>query len=348
MDTRAPVEFVKGAFPGTTNLPLLSDSEREQIGICYKQHGQNSAIELGQKLVAGEQRERLIARWCEFANEHPLGYLYCFRGGLRSQTTQRWMREAGSDYPLVTGGYKAMRRFLIEEMQVSVARAGIILIAGKTGTGKTRVIENLTPSVDLEGLACHRGSSFGRLPTPQPSQIDFENTLSVAFLRLLAEEERRVFLEDEGKLIGRISLPEELRDKMSKSPLLVVEEPLEERTAVIFDDYIDDLGRRYAEHAGTAGKELHRTHMLEGLERISKRLGGVLYQQLKQLMEEAFTDTAAESSAELHRAWIGVLLADYYDPMYEYQISRREGAVLFRGTRQEVLSFARELPVAAG
>ncbi|MDH3992263.1 MAG: tRNA 2-selenouridine(34) synthase MnmH, partial [Gammaproteobacteria bacterium] len=151
MDMRAPTEFLRGAFPHAHSLPLMSDEERAQVGTCYKQQGQEAAIELGHQLVSGETKERRLARWCDFAREHPQGYLYCFRGGLRSQTVQQWLLEQGIDYPRVQGGYKAMRRFLLEELDRSVAQSDIVLISGKTGTGKTRVISRLQRSIDLEG-----------------------------------------------------------------------------------------------------------------------------------------------------------------------------------------------------
>ena len=114
MDMRAPAEFVRGAFPSALSLPLMSDEERAQVGICYKRQGQAAAIELGHQLVSGELKARRLAQWAAFARQHPQGYLYCFRGGLRSHTAQRWLREARIDDPLITGGYKAMRRFLLE------------------------------------------------------------------------------------------------------------------------------------------------------------------------------------------------------------------------------------------
>ena len=133
---------------------------------------------------------------------------------------RQWLRDEGIDYPLVLGGYKAMRRFLLEELERSLARADIILVSGKTGTGKTRVISALERSVDLEGLARHRGSTFGQLPEPQPSQIDFENALSIALLKLLAGEQTRVFVEDEGRMVGRLYLPKTLRARMAGSPMV--------------------------------------------------------------------------------------------------------------------------------
>ena len=341
MDTRAPVEFSRGSFPGSVNHPLMSDDEREQVGIRYKQSGQQSAIQLGEQLVCGDTKSQRLQAWCEFARQNPEGYLYCFRGGLRSQTVQRWMRELGVDYPLVLGGYKAMRRFLIDELESSVATSQLVLVAGKTGTGKTRVIEQLDRAIDLEGLAHHRGSSFGRLPEPQPSQIDFENALSIDFLRLLNLGESPIVLEDEGKLVGRISLPASLRDRMRGASLLVVEVSLEERVDVILQDYIDDLGQRYAVAAGERGREHHRQHLVDGINRIRKRLGGELHDRLLALMESAFD--AAEAGRELHRDWISALLLEYYDPMYDYQMSHREGEVLARGERADIVSMAREL-----
>ena len=248
------------------------------------------------------------------------------------------MRDAGVEYPLVVGGYKAMRRFLLEELERSASNARFLLVAGKTGVGKTRVIDAVERSVDLEGLARHRGSSFGRLLDPQPSQIDFENALSIQLLRKLDESAAPVILEDEGKLVGRISLPQALRENMQASGLLVVEEPLDSRVQVIFEDYVLDLGQRYRQRFGPEGPARHHRHLREGLERIRKRLGGVLHSEIDELMQLAFAGDPA-----LHRQWIEALLVKYYDPMYEYQMRQREGAVVARGSREEIIRSAREL-----
>ncbi len=288
MDMRAPLEFAKGAFPSASSLPLMTDEERAQVGTCYKQRGQDAAIELGHQLVSGEVRSQRLAAWCDFARRHPEGYLYCFRGGLRSQTVQQWLREAGIDYPLVRGGYKAMRRFLIDELERCADAAQFVLISGKTGTGKTRVIHGLHDSVDLEGLANHRGSTFGQLPEPQPSQIDFENRLSIALLKRLANGRQRIFLEDEGRLIGRLYLPDALHKRMALAPMAVVEESLAERVNVVIDDYVIDLGQRYTQLHGDEGGRLHAEKLQADLQRIRKRLGGDRYQRVSQLMTDAF------------------------------------------------------------
>ena len=123
LDVRAPVEFAEGAFPHASNLPLLTDEERHQVGIRYKQQGQDAAIELGYALVDAPSKAARIAAWASWARQHPEGVLYCFRGGLRSRLTQQMLaQEAGIIVPRVAGGYKAMRRFLLETMQQEATR----------------------------------------------------------------------------------------------------------------------------------------------------------------------------------------------------------------------------------
>jgi tRNA 2-selenouridine synthase len=341
LDTRAPLEFARGAFPGATNLPLMSYEERAAVGTCYKQHGQQAAIALGHELVAGELRDARIAAWKRFAAAHPTGYLYCFRGGLRSQIAQQWLAGHGVAYPRVIGGYKAMRRFLIETLEECSDSAPIVLVAGATGTGKTLLIRELPRSIDLEGLARHRGSAFGRLLDEQPTQIDFENALAVALLRL-TQQPGPVFLEDEGHLIGRVALPATLRERMARAPLLVLDYPLEERVDVVVDDYIVDLGRRFAERFGDEGRARHRARLMADLARTRKRLGGARHAEVAALMETAFDEQERSGRLDAHRAWIRRLLADYYDPMYAYQLGRRAGERLCVGRREDIAAYVRE------
>jgi len=342
MDMRAPAEFNRGAFPSATSLPLMSDDERAQVGTCYRREGQAAAIELGHRLVSGEIRARRVAAWSDFARRHPDGYLYCFRGGLRSRTVQQWLRAEGIDYPLIEGGYKAMRRFLIDELARSLARAELVLVAGKTGTGKTRVIHRLQRSLDLEGLANHRGSTFGQMPRPQPTQIDFENALSIGLLKLLDCDDRRIYLEDEGRLIGRLCLPDLLREKMARSPLVVVEQSLEQRVDVVVQDYVIDLGARYRAMHGQEGAAVHARRLQDDLFKIRKRLGSECYRLVSNLMKRAFDRQAESGELSGHRAWIAFLLENYYDPMYEYQLAQRQGQPLFRGDRDAVIAWVAE------
>ncbi len=339
MDMRAPTEFAQGAFPCAHSLPLMSDEERAEVGVCYKNRGQAAAIELGNNLVSGALREQRMQAWSEFARNNPDGYLYCFRGGLRSQTVQRWLRDAGIDYPLIEGGYKAMRQLLLEELQRSVERAEFILIAGKTGTGKTRVIDQLERCADLEGLAKHRGSSFGALLEPQPRQIDFENALSIVLMKLLADGEKTIYLEDEGRLIGRLYLPDVLQEKMKAAPMVVVEQTMSQRIDIVVEDYVLDLGKRFLTAYGERGPQLHCEKLQSDLDRIRKRLGGERHTQVSALMTAAFEQQWRDGDMSLHRQWVDALLDQYYDAMYDYQLSQRVGQVLFRGGRDEVVQW---------
>ena len=191
-------------------------------------------------------------------------------------------------------------------------------------------------------MAGHRGSTFGQLLEPQPGQIDFENALSIALLKRLDGESSRVYLEDEGHLIGRIALPHSLRERMRSAPVVVVEESLEARIDVVVADYIVDLGQRFAAVHGAEGPSQHARKLQQDLDRIRKRLGGVRYQQVSRMMQSAFERQRRSGSPDGHRAWIALLLQQYYDPMYEYQLSRREGVKLFSGPRQAVLAWARD------
>ncbi|MEM9758275.1 MAG: tRNA 2-selenouridine(34) synthase MnmH [Pseudomonadota bacterium] len=347
LDTRAPIEFARGAFPGAENLPLLNDDERAAVGTCYKERGQAAAMALGNELVSGSLREARIDGWQRFAETHPDGYLYCFRGGLRSQLVQLWLAERGVAYPRIQGGYKAMRGFLLEQLASGVARAEFILVSGATGTGKTRLIHRLPRSLDLEGMARHRGSAFGYIVDEQPSQISFENTLAISLLRLLSDSDAPIYIEDEGRLIGRLALPETLRLRMATAPLLLLEHPVEERVDVVVDDYIVDLGRRFRERYGGEGPERHRQQLLDGLARTRKRLGGERHRDIEAQMIEAFEEQARSGSTHGHRSWVHRLLTEYYDPMYDYQLSQRAGLRLFRGRRSAAERYIMERRIDA-
>ncbi|MCH8543311.1 MAG: tRNA 2-selenouridine(34) synthase MnmH [Alcanivorax sp.] len=340
LDVRAPVEFSKGAFPTAQNIPLLDDTERHRVGIRYKDQGQDAAIALGHELVGGDVRAARTAAWIDWYRKNPEGHLYCFRGGLRSRTVQQWLREEGVDIPLVSGGYKAMRRFLLERFQQDINHSRLQLLSGRTGTGKTRVIEQLRQTLDLEGLAHHRGSSFGRRPGDQPAQIDFENALAIGLLRLRDAGDLPLVLEDEGRLIGRCALPLPLQAAMKSAPRIMIEEDLESRVQVTLEDYVLGPVAEYAAFYGAAqAEERLGSELLAGLDRIQRRLGGVRHATLRTALCTALAIQKESGQVEAHRDWIRVLLRDYYDPMYDYMLSKREGATLFSGTRQAVQAF---------
>ncbi|MGA4530333.1 tRNA 2-selenouridine(34) synthase MnmH [Ectopseudomonas chengduensis] len=344
MDTRAPVEFHKGAFPGVINLPLMTDIERQKVGTCYKQQGQQAAIELGHQLVSGQTKAERIEAWAAFAKANPDGYLYCFRGGLRSQIVQQWLKsEAGIDYPRVVGGYKAMRTFLLQTTDEAVQSCDFVLVGGMTGTGKTEVISQLSNSLDLEAHANHRGSSFGKRASAQPAQIDFENALAIDLLKRRARGQRQFVLEDEARLIGRCSLPLPLYQAMQDYPLVWLEDSLEHRVERILKAYVVELCAEFVAVQGEeAGFAAFAARLRESLANITRRLGGERYQRLAAIMEQALQEQQVDGQVDTHRDWIEALLVEYYDPMYVFQRESKSGRIEFAGEQQAVVEYLRK------
>lgn len=339
IDVRAPVEFAQGAFPGAVNLPLMDDEQRHAVGIKYKQAGQEAAIELGHKLVSGSIKTERIARWADFTNEHPDAIVYCFRGGLRSQIAQQWLAQAGWNRPRIAGGYKAMRQFLLNALETHVSSTSFTVVGGLTGSGKTDVISALTASIDLEGLARHRGSSFGGRTQRQPSQIDFENQLAIELLRRHHAGYLDLAIEDESHLIGRCAVPLALRQKTQQSKLVWVTAGLPERVSRIKRDYIESLAQDYISAFGAdAGFEQFESHLKRSLYNLRKRLGLQRYEQLNDRLLAALRRQADTGDFDLHSEWIEPLLTDYYDPMYEHQRQQKSGVIAFEGSTEEVIA----------
>ena len=113
IDLRAPIEFTKGAFPSSVNIPILNDNQRAQVGIKYKNQGNNAAEKLGFNLLKNERNKR-VHLWKKFINKNPTAYLYCMRGGKRSQIAKSWLNDEGISVPIIEGGYKALRNTAIE------------------------------------------------------------------------------------------------------------------------------------------------------------------------------------------------------------------------------------------
>ncbi|ACR68833.1 tRNA 2-selenouridine(34) synthase MnmH [Edwardsiella ictaluri] len=348
IDVRAPVEFQTGAFPGACNLPLMLDSEREAVGICYKQQGQDAAIALGNRLVHGEVRAARIAAWREQCQRHPGGYLYCFRGGLRSHIVQQWLRESGLDYPLIEGGYKALRHAILQfTEQASVLP--MVLIGGNTGCGKTRMLRELRAGIDLEGAAHHRGSSFGRTVVAQGTQIDFENQLGIALLKKHCAGIRHWILEDEGRVIGSNHVPLCFYNQMLQAAVAVVDEPFEARLARLQEEYIDLMRVEYERAYGReAGWQAYAEYLHHGLFAIRRRLGLERYAELDAHLVRALQQQQAGRGSEGHLAWLVPLLHDYYDPMYGYQLEKKAARVVFRGDYRAVREYLLSLSQTYG
>lgn len=321
IDVRAPVEFAQGALPGAVNLPLMNDDERRRVGIAYKKHGQAAAIALGEQLVSGDVKDARVKAWQEYVAQHPNAVIYCFRGGLRSQIAQTWLLDAGTQRPRIDGGWKALRRALMARID-SAAEHPVLIIGGLTGCAKTVLINQLEGGVDLEGFARHKGSAFGRMPEPPPSQIDFEHTLAKRLLALSGP----LVVEDESRQIGNVNVPLTFWRAMEKAPRIRIEMPLDWRLAQLIQDYIIDLERGYAEHFGPEeGWQRMQAQLANSLVRLKKRLGDARLQRLQRLQALAFA-AHERGDHQAHEAWLAPLLTEYYDPLYRYHLKRQQDA----------------------
>lgn len=363
IDVRAPVEFMQGSLPGAVNLPILRDEERALVGTTYKQQGSEAAVKLGYEMISGPVKHNRLQQWLDFIQQHPQAILYCFRGGKRSQITQQWLRGASVDRPLITGGYKRARQFLINTIDRFSEHHTLLVITGPTGSGKTRLIQeikNSYPALDIEALARHRGSAFGGMPTPQPTQIDFENQLAVNLLKLehairMEPTMKEVLVEDESRHTGKVYLPAGFFEHMRRSEIIWVDEPLESRVDNIFEDYIlatpigqTQQARRIMQPLASATEIqtiLHQQALLlfdkyaAALRAISKKLGGVRFQEISQDLENARSDFLNRNEIQSNRIWIEKLVKYYYDPLYLGSLQRRQVNPCFRGSRQAVLHY---------
>lgn len=341
LDVRAPIEYLQGAFPHTKNIPILDDNEREAIGLCYKEQGQDAAVALGEKLIQGDVKDQRIAQWQVFIEQYPDGVLYCFRGGMRSQIAQLWIKDhTGVAYPRVAGGYKAMRRFLIDSLERLVEKLDITVLSGRTGAGKTRLLKQLSTSIDLEKLANHRGSAFGATVTPQPTQINFETQLAIEMLKQEAQGHQRIVVEDEGRNIGSVNLPKALHDAMQTANIVLLEVEDNERVELTICEYADDIYQQMKLLYGKDKAFVKLQEYLRGsLAKIQKRLGGERYHTLDKKLQKAIDEHKKTGRSVLYANVFKPLLVDYYDPMYDYQINKKQQRIVHTGNRQNVLDY---------
>ena len=239
LDVRSPAEYAEDHMPGAISVPVLNDEERARIGAMYTQVSAFEAQKHGAALIA-----RNIARHLEESlsdrqkDWQPL--VYCWRGGMRSAAMAHILAQIGWKTGQLEGGYKSYRRHVIMALETLPARFDFRVICGATGSGKSRLLQALTGQgaqvLDLELLACHRGSLLGNLPDqPQPTQKTFETRLWDA-LRTFTPD-RPVYIEAESRKIGVLSLPDALLNHMRESRCVRVEAPLEARVGLLMEDY---------------------------------------------------------------------------------------------------------------
>ncbi len=336
IDVRAPIEFKKGAFKNAINLPLMNNKERELVGIRYKNNGNEAALKLGYKLVSNSIKKSRVDAWINFIKQNPNAVMYCFRGGQRSEISQKWLEEVGIKIPRINGGYKAFRTYLIDILDNANTLFKPIRVAGKTGSGKTTLLKEFNNFIDLEGLANHRGSAFGSFILPQPTQINFENNLAYEVIKK-SQTFKTILFEDESRHIGKNYIPNNFFNFLSKSKIVLLEIDINSRIENIFNDYIVNEISSYQNFYKDNGLKLWQDKMLKDFMNIQKKLG---YENYKKIIE-IFNN--AKDNISLHKEWIELLLVQYYDPMYNYQLRNKESSILFKGNQKELLEFLKNM-----
>ena len=294
VDVRSPAEFAEDHLPGAINWPVLDDDERRTVGTLYAT-SPFEARKIGAALVA-----RNIARHIEQHTEslgktwRPL--VYCWRGGQRSGAMNWFLGQIGFRSRQMLGGYKAYRAEVRDLLQTLPRTLDLHVLCGRTGSGKTRLLQALAAQsaqvLDLEALACHRGSVLGAMPTaPQPSQKRFDS-LVWQHLRAL-DPTRPVFIESESRKIGQLRVPEVLHEVMRASThCLWIEMPDAARIELLLQDY---------------------GHFAADAEGFCRQLDG--------LVELRGKDTIRRWQSQARAgAWttvFGEMIREHYDPGYE-------------------------------
>ena len=319
IDLRSENEFKKGSIPQSVNIPILNNDQFKKVGIEYKKNGSDAAIALGHSLVKGSLKENLIHHWTEHLKKNPGCLLYCFRGGMRSEIAVKWLNDCGVKVNRLKGGYKNFRNWVISQhLDIENYIKDWIIIGGLTGSGKTDFLRSFKESIDLERIANHRGSAFGIRDGGQPTQSNFENILTLDYLNHKYE---KLILEDESRTIGRAGLPGFWYQKMQSSKLIILEVDDDKRAENIYYEYV------YDELNNGVNEDNLLEKYLGSLNNIKRRLGNVVYNNIKDLMKSAFH----QNEKEIHKEWILTLLTSYYDKMYSYKLDMRKDFIVHKG-----------------
>jgi len=294
LDVRSPSEYTRGHVPGAVNLPLFSDEERARVGTLYKRSGREAALLLGLDCAGGHLSAYVRQALKAAPGKRVL--MHCWRGGMRSEGLGWLLSLAGFDVSVLEGGYKAYRRHIAEAWQ---RPARLLVLSGKTGTGKTAILQRLQTMgeqvLDLEHHAHHKGSAFGALgQPPQPTNEQFENNLAQDWLRF--DSQRPVWTEDESRNIGSVTIPAGLFRQKEQAVTVCLDMPLEAR-----------VERLVGEYAGFT-----ETGLQDAILRIRRRLGDQRCREALQAVE----------AGDFHAAARHIL--HYYDKTYAYDLEVKQ------------------------
>jgi tRNA 2-selenouridine synthase len=324
IDVRTPAEYKQGHIPTADNIPLFSNKERKSVGTIYKQKGEQEALIKGLD-YAGPKMASYVRKAQKIALDKKL-LVHCWRGGKRSESMAWLFETAGMECSRLKGGYKSFRQFVLSYFDHSLP---FIVIGGLTGSGKTDTLKSLAEMgeqiLDLEALAHHKGSAFGNLgEKPQHSTEHFENMICWDLLHL--DKNRRIWIEDESRSIGRNILPAGIFHQLRTAPVIFLDIPRTTR-----------VGRLVADYAGFSTPAL-----CESIQKISQRLGGDITRKAIEAVSKGDYRLTAE------------MVLQYYDKTYRFGLNSRDQQLVYTlpvnnaldstSVASQILSFLKQIP----
>ena len=283
IDTRTPKEFKEDHLPNAVNIPILSNEERAVVGTLYKQVSKETAIEKGIEFFS-EKMPHFMKEISKYKDKTLI--IHCWRGGMRSRTVTALLESLNYNVFQLEGGYKAYRAFLREKIENYNLKARIVLLCGMTGTGKTELLQQFKNSVDLEGLAQHRGSLYGGIGLNPVNQKRFENLLWQKLETL--KNEKYIIVEGESKRIGNCIIPAFFWKSMKKGIIVEVKRTIEKRANAIIKEYLKNT--KNIEEIKKVTMSLQRNISKKDKENVVKLLDKKQYQQAVIILLEKYYD----------------------------------------------------------
>ena len=315
LDVRTPNEFKQGHIIDAINFPIFTNEERIVIGTIYKKEGKQPAVLKGLEIVGPKLHE--FVKDAIKLNKNNTFLVHCWRGGMRSSSMAWFLETYGFKCITLKGGYKSYRKHVLESFN---EQKKIVVLGGKTGTGKTIVLHELQKQneqvIDLEKIAHHKGSSFGVLgELAQNTQEQFENELSFNLSKI--NSEKKCWLENESRMIGKNSIPIGLWNQMQNAIVFSIVLPMEERLNYLVKEY------------GLFSKQ----QLIEATQRIGKRLGGQHVKRAIEAIEGDDNKTAFE------------ICLVYYDKTYNYGEGHRtkEKIIYFEFEKLNTIEIAKTI-----
>ena len=235
IDVRTPSEYGEDHIPNSINYPVLSNKQRHEIGICYKENS-FLAKKNGAELISFNISK--IIKKIKF-NKGNKVLIYCWRGGLRSLSLYLVLKQIGYDVYLLDGGYKSFRKRVVEYLDNEALKFKFNQIVGITGVGKTlflRELSKIKQVIDFEGLANHKGSILGDIPNKaQPSQKFYETSIYKKLNEFNYKKD--IWVEAESIKVGKLNIPSKIWKIMPLGKNIKLNATIEERTKYILRDY---------------------------------------------------------------------------------------------------------------